>query len=107
MNNKIKVLDLETQISILKQAKTKLEKFGCLCGAIGEIINKKGICHGAIAFINIHNFIPLFTYANAIIACKEKHVKIPKGKVYWWRIDNLVSRRAMLNWMIEQLENSK
>lgn len=103
----IEELKKEQQIQALEECKELVRKGTCVCDALSEkyraIVND-----GNIFFRQLPKFFPMLTHENAIIACREKHVVLPKpyinsGMLYWER-DNSKSRIAFVNWMIQQIK---
>lgn len=101
---KVKSLTTEEQIDILTRAKIRIENKlnSGVCLAVDDSL----IDSGRQMVYHINTVIPLFTKANAYIACSEKKTQMPDlGNSFWWDSENIESRIAFLDWMIEQLQS--
>lgn len=102
--NKNKILTVQQKLNIVNLAKKRIKNGNSfyLCTALSDAI------HDELDIIvinkNVSKFIDLLSIPNATIACRERHVTLPKmnGDESWWYWYNKKSRLATLNWLIEQ-----
>lgn len=100
------VLSTKRQIEILTLASKKLaDNSTGICSAIDDAMHDLGMKQ----ILQIESIIPLFTFENAMIACKEKACKMPDGKKesYWWSsytYDCRFARICVIDWMLDELK---
>jgi hypothetical protein len=94
--------DKNLQIEILESVKDQIRsKRDCLCELIRSQIQKK--IQRMMFYTEIREFIPLFTYENAV-----KHADALAGREnkYWWSYwdFDFENRIKFLDWMIGELK---
>lgn len=103
----IQELEIQQKIQALEECKELVKKGNCVCDSLCEkyrsIVNDNHIFYRQLT-----KYFPILTHSNAIIACREKHVILPNKYTYdgmfYWERDNIKSRLAFVNWMIQQLK---
>jgi len=103
----IQELEIQQKIQALEECKELVKKGYCVCDSLCE--KYRGIINDShIFYRQLPKYFPILTHSNAIIACREKHVILPNKYTYdgmfYWERDNIKSRLAFVNWMIQQLK---
>ena len=100
-------ITIETQIKALNTGLTLTKAIGnsYVCIHVNSGLSALGY-HKPME-TDISEYIPLFTFENAIMVCRKHKLKLPVGRANsggWWDKGVKKPRLAFVNWMIRQLE---